>query len=151
MMRPIRSISKSFCIRKDITRLMAVAVLRFLHFDRDAWFFIRKTKTEFATCVFDRHATWSLLLDRGWPKTLKDSTLNFLMPSLNNFWINQATITAAKLFTVSNCFWQLIIGIIFCCEILIQIIIRLVALFLWLIGEEYFGKRFWLKLLSDFF
>ena len=66
-------------------------------------------------------------------------------------WFNQATITAAKLITICNFFWQFIIGIIFWWEILVEIIIRLVTLFLWLIGGEYFGKRFWLKLLSDYF
>ena len=110
-------------------------------------FLIRKTKIEFATCVFDRHATWSLLLDRGRPKTLKDSTSNFFMPHRKFF--DQATITSAKLITISNCFWQFIIAIIFWWEILDEMIIRLLAIFLWLIGREYFGKRFWLQLLSD--
>ena len=62
---------------------------------------------------------------------------------------DQATITAAKLITISNCFWQFIIAIIFWWEILDEMIIRLLAIFLWLIGREYFGKRFWLQLLPD--
>ena len=39
--------------------------------------------------------------------------------------------------------------IIFWCEISVAIIIKLMTIFVWVIDGEYFGKRFWLQLLSD--
>ena len=135
------------------------------------------------------------MLDRGWPKTLKDSTLNFLMPHRIIFELTKQRLLLLIWSQLVIAFDNLLLGsyfgkrfrlkllsdwwhyfcdwlvenilvrdfgwnyyqiggiisvidwwIIFWCEILVAIIIKLMPIFMWVIGEEYFGKRFWLQL-----
>ena len=108
-------------------------------------FLIRKTKIEFATWAFDRHATWSLLLDRGWPKTLKDFTFNF-------FCLIEKKIELTKQRLLLPSWSQLVIA--FDNLLLRQYFgerfwMKWLAIFMWLIGGKYYGERLVTTFISD--
>ena len=82
--------------------------------------------------------------NQGWLKTFKDLTLNFQHATLIGITFEnkqRLLLATAANFIIMNSFWQYYYWIIFCWDILLLIIFRLMAIFLWVIGGEYFGER----------